>query len=310
MKRIRRNLPRLLAAAFVAAAAALWAPAAAGAQDAVVIDHLTVRVWPEFDRPSALVFYIAELGDDVALPADLRLGLPPDAEVNAVAYTDPSSGNLLMADYDIEGNAVSFSTPSPSLWIEFYDTALAVDGQRRDYALVLQMPYQVNDLVWEIQQPAGAMGFTLNVEGEQTLTTDESGLTTSVVQGGSLAAGQIVEMSFSYDKANDVLTADQLESTTADAGAAEQTAAPAQQSEGPSTLAIFALLVGGLALVGAGVWWYLQQNTGRRPAREGQRAASRGGKSGGAGGRFCTKCGASAEPGDRFCRNCGASLRG
>jgi hypothetical protein len=302
---LRRKLSPLLVAVFVVAAAVLWMPAAADAQDEVVIDQLTVRIWPEFDRPSALVFYVAQLSDGTSLPASMRIGLPPEADVNAVAYVDSSTGNLLTADYDIEGNAVALSTPSDSLWIEFYDPSLEIDGLQRIYTLVMQVPYQVNDLVWEIQQPADATGFTLDVEGEQTLATDQYGLTTSVVQAGSLAAGDIVEMSFSYQKATDTLTIDQIGGTSATGDTSAAVATPPATDEGPSQLVIFALLVGGLVLVGAGVWWYLQLSSNRGKPR----TRARSNKTGAAGARFCTKCGAAVEPGDRFCRNCGTKLR-
>ena len=67
-------------------------------------------------------------------------------------------------------------------------------------------------------------------------------------------------------------------------------------------IAVVLLLVGGLALVGGGVFWYVQQT---RPAP--QRARRAPGRAPGdqRSKRFCTNCGEPVSRGDRFCRSCG-----
>ena len=108
--------------------------AAHGAQaaDPPRLSLLTIRVWPEFDRPGVLVFLVGQTAPGVTLPAELKFTLPPGATVNAVAYID-STRNVLtdQVPQSVDGQNVSITTPNGNFHIEFYDPALKIeDGAR------------------------------------------------------------------------------------------------------------------------------------------------------------------------------------
>lgn len=56
--------PRLFAALVIGSLIAAT-PLAARAQDAPTLATLTIQLWPEFDQPSVLVFYVGSIEGEV-----------------------------------------------------------------------------------------------------------------------------------------------------------------------------------------------------------------------------------------------------
>jgi hypothetical protein len=302
MKTRNRLFATLLGA--LALAALLATPSAARAQAAPVLDTLTIRVWPEFDQPSALVFLVGKVTDTTATPTTLVFPLPPGAQINAVAYTDPTTGDLITAQYTQQSSGITLTTPNGSYWVEFYDPALKIDGSQRTYSLSFAAPYDVNMVVWEVQQPAGASAFSVEPAGGVT-TTDQFGLPTYTNNRLGVKAGDMLTLNLSYTKTDNTLTIDTLPPSDTSAGGSvpsttQGTAATTTGS--PSTLVIALLIVGGVALIGGGVFWYVRSSA--RPSARRRPPAGGGGKN------FCTQCGKPVQPADQFCRHCGAKLKG
>jgi hypothetical protein len=293
----------LLAVTLALAAAALPAPAQAQAE--VAIDTVTVRVWPEFDRPAALVFYVGDLPVDTSFPVDIRIPVPDGVDVNAVAYTDETTGDLLSADYDVVDGEVAMSLPGPTFWIEFYDD-LTIDGDTRRYEATWTSPYPVGTLIWEVELPVGGQNLELDTDATAETVTDPNGLPAFRIVEPGVDAGETAALAFSYVKADDVLSVERLDSGAATGAETGAVPPPAASSGEPPMWLVALLLAAGLGLVGLGVWWFLRQSGPIRAP--GGRAAGRRSGAGG-GGRFCTKCGARARPGDKFCRQCGTKLR-
>src|SRR5512138_625661 len=172
----------------------------ARAQDAVSLASLTIRVWPEYDQPAALVFYIGKVVEGTALPVELRFQLPPAATLNAAAYIDDQTGSLLTAVTKVDGNIVTVTSPNGSFHLEFYDAGLKIEGAQRTYSLVWQGDYPVQKLTLEAEQPMGARDVTAAPAGG-SWTVDSNNLQSYVAAQSGLQAGQQVTLSISYAKA-------------------------------------------------------------------------------------------------------------
>jgi len=306
---------RILAGAAILAAALCLPPGMASAQTPVHLSQLTIRLWPEFDRSGVLAFFVGHTADDVALPAELKFTLPPNATVNAVAYIDAASGGPSDdLPHNIDGSTISLTTPNGSFHIEFYDPALVIEKQQRSYRFTWQANYTIDQLSWEVQHPAGATNFKVEPQGGSTIT-DDNGLATYQLGTGGLAAGQAATIVVSYGKQTDTFTIDTLRG----GGTAASTA---PQPAGNSTLIIIgavvlaALIVSGVVVAMCGGFAGISRRLAGAPAQEVRerkprgRAAKKLGKKPPPGQRFCPQCGQAALPGDLFCRSCGTKLHG
>lgn len=206
--------------------AALLAPVSAAAQEGVAIESLTVAVWPEFDRPAALVFYKGIVAEGTSLPVRLRFTIPSGAAVHAVAYQLPD-GQLANAPFSIVGSTLTVTSSNGTFHVEFYDPALTREGDERRYALEWVSEYDVGNLIWEVQQPAEAGNLSLT-PGESTLTVDDYGLPLYRINVGPVLAGESARLEMRYTRPTTALTAELLhaaaEATTPTQGGVSNTA--------------------------------------------------------------------------------------
>ncbi len=122
------RMARLIALAVLFAAAWIGWQAAGGAyaQENPRLASLGIAVWPEFDRPAALVILRAEMAEDVGLPAAVSLRIPAGSGgPAAVAYAASADGQLLNLVYQRSDAqdfiTLTFSTPERFFQVEFYD---------------------------------------------------------------------------------------------------------------------------------------------------------------------------------------------
>jgi hypothetical protein len=78
---------------------ALWISLPVQAQSNVRLSSVSVDIWPEYDQPAVLVIYHLSLSADTTVPAILNLHIPAQAQVYAVATSDPVNG-LINTPYD------------------------------------------------------------------------------------------------------------------------------------------------------------------------------------------------------------------
>ena len=261
----------------------------ADAQEDISLASLTIQVWPEYDQPSALVFYIGHVAEGTELPAVLRFQLPPGADLNATAYIDKQSGSLLTASSEVQNDIVTVNSPNGSFHIEFYDASLKVDGTQRTYSLVWQGDYPVTQLTLNVEQPVGAHDMIVEPAGG-SWGIDNHGLQAYVASPGGLQAGQLMTLSVSYTKTGNTLTIDSLSSLSSDESSSTTTT-PANNT---GQIVGLTILIAVLVIVIGGVMFYF--------LRRGRSARRKTGK------RFCTQCGHAIGTGDRFCRHCGTKL--
>lgn len=237
---------------------------------------LQIEIWPEYDRPRALVILKGELGKDapsVALRIPASAGGP-----SALAYAD-ESGKLLNLPYEQQADGsfirLQFRPTQRNFHLEFYD-ALGLDSAQREYRYTWPADLAVGRLSVLVKEPAAASNLTVSPP-LATAGLGPDGLALRAAELGARPAGQPLPIELRYTKS------DPRPSTEiAAARAAPAAAQPWWRL--PAMIAAGAALLGGIGLL---VW---------RPRRVP------------ASGAFCAKCGRAAREGDRFCASCGAAL--
>lgn len=276
---IRGMLPVLFA--FTLAAHAANPPLAA----------LQIEIWPEYDRPGALVIYKGELAQSVRLPAEVALRIPASSGgPAAVAYATEESGKLLNLSHQDEaaGNfiVVHIRPPQRFFHMEFYDR-MATDKPQREYRYAWPGDMAVEKVSVLVKEPAASSN--LSVQPKLDLTGQSpDGMSHRAAQLGALKAGEQLPIEIRYTKT------DARPSTEIVAAPAAAAAAQPETQQQP-TWPLFLVAGGAVVLIGAVAALLWRR---RRPAPAAAAAS----------GRFCPKCGRATKAGDRFCASCGAAL--
>jgi len=289
----------------------------ATARAATPITHFAkvqVSIWPEYDRPSALVMYNIYLPQDLSLPAQLRIPIPVRAgEPHAVAYIQPT-GNFTNAEYTYSADQnwgwVELSALHNAIHIEYYDPALTKEGKHRTFVYKWPGGFAVDSFTLGVQQPKGARNMMLSPKmGEGSLADD--GFVYYHVDMGALKPSDTFELKVEYDKDTDELSA---------AAAAPPTQDLSKPIEGETSfrdvLPWLAVALGLLLIVAGGVvYWNLSRAPSsyvaprRRRRKQPLPPEARAADVDHEVVNYCPVCGARVQPGDRFCRVCGAKLR-
>lgn len=283
----------LMLAVMLIPAAAAAPPNGAAANDAR-LESMQIEIWPEYDRPAALVILRGELAADVALPAAVALRIPASSGgPAAVAYATAKKGSLLNLKYDRSEAAgfitLRFTAPARYFHVEFYDRFATGTGERT-YKYLWPGDVSVSWLDVVLQEPAGASNISVKPELADK-STGSDGLLYRAAQLGPFDQGKPLPIEIRYTK-SDPRTSAEILNLNAPAPAAQASTLAMQKKNYWSLLVLgaAALLV---AVSGAAYFLWGRQ---RPPA---------GSKDGG---RFCTKCGNAAAAGDRFCSKCGVAL--
>jgi hypothetical protein len=281
------------------------------AQDTIRISSIRVEVWPEFDRPAVLVIYHIKLADDTPLPTILELKIPAQAEVNAVAVVDPSSG-LLVTDYgrSVVGNWATLSITATALevQVEYYDL-LVKHGNSRQVVYEWPGNAAVDAFSVSFQNPTGAVNLSIVPEPASS-QRDQYDLLNYVTETVSLIEGEKYILTASYEKADDQLSV---------ASMPVEPASPLEKTEGQVVWGdVLPWILGGLGLIliilgllvlfgfiGGSGWKARKRKTGRKSRHLKQKEDRSGAQSP----VHCHECGRRAEAGDIFCRSCGTRLR-
>ena len=246
---------------------------------------LQIEVWPEYDRPRALVILKAELAEAAALPADVTLRIPSTSGgPSAVAYAD-ASGKLfnLVYDQEVTGNFITLRLRPPQRYfhVEFYD-ALALAKPEREYRYTWPGDFAVERLSVLVKEPAAASNLAvlpnLGITGQSP-----DGLNHRAAQLGALKAGQQLPIEIRYTKSDP-------RPSTEIVGAAA--AAPGGPRDAPAPAWPLVLVAAGVVVLLGAIAALVWRRRAARPS-----------------GAFCRKCGKATQAGDRFCASCGAALR-
>ncbi|WP_322808001.1 zinc ribbon domain-containing protein [Thermanaerothrix sp.] len=288
----------------------------ASAQNEITLASLEIDLWPEYDRPEMLVIYRLTLDNSVKLPAQLTLRIP--AAVGSpynVAYEDAADGMLYNLNYSTQtdGNwlRVSFTTPSPTLQVEYYDPGLKKEGALRTFEYLWPGDYAVKDLTVVVQQPPTATAWTL-IPSMGSGVKGNDGLTYYHYAVGELKAGTSFVLRLRYEKANDDLSAPMQPVQPA---APIETAGSEQGGPWYTQVWVLVIAAGAVLILTGLLWWFAltrapaQKRTDKRPRHAARMGVSPSSDASPLRGLYCPACGHRVQPEDRFCRTCGTRLQ-
>ena len=247
-----RTLPLALCTGVVLFLAAAWSSHIAVGADTQAnpgLARLEIDIWPEFDRPAALVILHGEIAPEVTLPAPVSLRIPtssggPAAVANAVSADAP----LLTIPYErsevqVDFLTLTFETDARFFQLEFYDR-LKTDGASRSYTYIWTGDLVVGQLTVQLQEPAGATELSVrpdlgpDVAGPNGLVYHEADL-------GALEQGKTLTVDVAYQKSDSRTSAEILGLTTS----APEPGSPT--SDGGLPWLIIAVVAGALVLAAA-----------------------------------------------------------
>ncbi|MCA9982178.1 MAG: zinc ribbon domain-containing protein [Anaerolineales bacterium] len=289
-------MKRFLSTSLVALLAlSAWASAHAQTPPTVnpPLEFISVQLWPDYDQEALLVLISGVLPADVSRPATVSLPLPPNSTVNAVAQVSEDGGGLLNLEYEVEGNLLTFTTPSPGFRVEYYQPYV-VTGTERMVRFAWTPTTAVGQVVTSVQEPLAAQNFTLSPPADQIQQLD-NGIRYHLYNPQSLTAGQPLFVEINYDLPTGQLTQSLMPSLPASETALPE---PAPETTPRGVIPDWVLFAGafGFLLVGlfffASAWLDRQKKKGtpNKPVR----------------GKFCGVCGTAVGKNDKFCRQCGS----
>lgn len=292
--------------------ALLLVPTAVEAQGAANFERVTVKLWPEHDRPEMLVICDFVFAPNASLPPEVTLRIPAAAaEPYVVAIgPEPRTVSDQNVDYRIRpaGDWVEVTIrlrqDSRAIRLEYYDPSLLKEDHTRRYSYVWPGDYAVQSLQVSFQLPVGATNLLLTPPLSNTRTGPD-GLRYYEANFGPLTAGEPFSLNITYQKSGDDLNVSALPIRAA--GPLEQRSS---SNLAWNNLLPWVLGILGFLLVLGGLTGFFQRQGRRRPkpASRGRRTRARKPESAAAE-VYCHQCGKRAQSGDRFCRACGARLR-
>jgi hypothetical protein len=308
---------RLIAMRLLVAAVALglWPSWAEGQPAHTGLERVEVAIWPEYDRPKALVMYRFRVAPGIGLPATLAVPIPAAVgEPHAVAWRD-EAGALLVASSTrrVEGERAMIFVEMPGRegQLEFYDE-LTIEGRSRSYRFAWPGGVDVGALSVGIQRPVGASRLDLSPPADRQ-TVGQDGLTHAWIDLGPQGASSTPTVLLKYERETTRLSVEELFARPSSANAPPSSLQAAPEADG----ALLPWLLGGLAgvIFAFGLSAYLRSSRGTTGgAADGSGLSRRGGEpSEGAATNgevaFCHECGTKVGADDAFCRKCGTRLR-
>ena len=285
----------------------LLVPSRAGAQGGTKLKSMNIQLLSEFDQPSMLVIHEFTVAESTTLPVQVKLRLPKDGNLIAVAYRgDTGFINAEFSGPDEQGNWQTVTLNVQSYVphrIEYYEP-LTRDGKNRSFSFRWYGDYAVEEFNIIAQIPVDST----NVSAEPAFSSSEESdnlYFVGLVTRTGLRMGQSNEFKLQYERESEAVT-------NPSTGANIQPSEPiGPDTEGRISIDRLPWIIGGfgLALIGMALYFYWRstktpERKSRRRSRTGQAVEEDAAEP-----AYCHECGARAHAGDRFCRICGSKLR-
>lgn len=272
------------------------------AQGEFTLESVNVQLWPEFDQPSMLVIYDFRATTETDLPQELKVRVPAEALVIAVAVEQ--DGSLFTIPYeesevDSTWKQVTLTVETLSEYHVEYYASLKINKEHRDYVYLWPGDYAVGSLAISLRVPLDTTEISTSPTMQETEPIGD-GQTYLQWGTGNLKAGQQIPVTVTYKKSSDRLSAanQPLETSPVD-----------ENTPGRVSLSnYYPYILGGLGIlliVGGGLYFW-QSGKGKTAPQKRHRSREENDDNAQI---YCHQCGKRAQPGDRFCRTCGTRLR-
>jgi hypothetical protein len=262
---------------------------------------LQIEIWPEFDRPAALVILKGEFAGDIALIPTATIRIPASSGgPSAVAFSTAPGGDLLTMPYErVDGTDFITLRLKPHdrfFHVEFYDP-FPVGALDRKYSYTWPGDFAVDRLTLRVQQPATSSNFSITPPIANGMAGPDK-LLYWTKEIGKAQAGKALPVEIKYSK-NETRTSIELlglgKPAAAPLAAPQAVSQPAAQGE---VLPAWLLAtIGGMVILAgallAWAFWRRRQQPAAAPAAAG----------------FCPQCRNPLQKDDRFCSKCGSAVR-
>ncbi|MEN6434190.1 MAG: zinc ribbon domain-containing protein [Anaerolineaceae bacterium] len=290
------------------------APRVQGRAEDIVIEHLQVDIWPEYDRPSVLVICNITLTEDTVLPAKLSLKIPAEVISPSRLAMVNQDGIYTNVDYTTQEQKdwiiIDFETNSTKIQLEYYDQRLTFSGYTRTYRYDWQNPYPVKMLSVRVQEPVNTKKMSINPDMGIGQVGDD-GLVYYASLSGEIPANKTYTVVLKYEKSDYTLSSGLLPVSPVEPITI--------RTEGRTTITRVIpwamALLGILMIISGGFWyWYVGR---KEPAqelvtppieptlhslRQAEQLINQTFL-------YCAYCGKSIQKGDKFCRECGKLIQ-
>lgn len=280
------------------------------AQDNLTIEHLQIDIWPEYDRQEVLIIYRLSLAESTPLPAKMKLQIPQAAGTPFNLAMQDTDNRLYNLDYTINRAGdwleISFTTPSPTIQLEYYDPRLIKDNVQRTFEYQWPGDYAVHTLALRVQQPVNASRMYIQPDLGSG-KTEQDGLKYYMALFGSIEKGKTLTIQLSYQKPDNTLS-----SNLQPVQPIQPVNQPIPSPINTNTLLPWLIAAIGLVLILSSFLWYFRtEKTKLYPKHQQNNALmeKKASQTSNTTASFCHLCGKSAMPSDLFCRSCGARLR-
>lgn len=277
------------------------------------IKTLQVSLWPDYDRPAMLVIYHITFDVHETYPLRVELRIPSEASKPVQVSFEGWDNMLYNLEYQSiagdEWNTIVFSTPYPTVQVEYYDPVQEQTGTQRSYQYNWPGDYAVDDFQVQVMQPSNATNLEIipSLGGEMQ---DDEGIQFYNASIGQVNAGDDFSITIRYQALTNVLQAPLLPVS------ADQEITLSNINGRWSAQNIFPYLLGnrgGLILI-TGIFIsvmvmvvavLLISGYWRPRVMQRKQVLERKGGSDGPP-IYCYQCGKKARSGDIYCRSCGA----
>jgi hypothetical protein len=173
------------------------------------LDELKIDLWPEYDRPSALVMYRFRLKAGVDLSLPVAIPVPAHVgEPHAVAWKN-DRGSLIVAQFSrrTEGDRqlVLARLGSREGQLEFY-ADIEIADRKRSFRFAWPGGVDLGSLSFQIQRPLGASGLRV-FPAPSREWVGEDGLSYALVELGPQGASATPAIEIAYEKEGTALSA-------------------------------------------------------------------------------------------------------
>lgn len=275
-------------------------PALVSAQNTAKFAEVGIELWSEYDTPEMLVMYSFVLTEDSPLPTEIKIAIPANANLNAVAKL--SNGKMLEVPYDPlvpdgDERILTLVADELTLYRVEYYVPLEKDGVTRHFSLAWENEYDVEALFVKFLEPPDISVLTSTPPFSDTST--DSGVTIHTLSAGKIKAGERFDFALSYDKNSDDLTVSSMPIEVD--GETESIESSFSLSDSlPIVLAGI-----GVMLISGGLLYFFLAGRGTTSSSKNRKRHESNSET-----KYCHECGSRSSGNDKFCRACGAKLRG